>query len=232
MNEEVTAVRDAVWKATGTLAKVSYVLKNNHENIHAIAYDPSDPDRIFEITGKQNGGFLIHWIQEWDFNVDDYLLDDLEHGYEITYMPIDEHNSIWCWIELTSEDLNHSDGLQNYLKYCQTHDITPESVNSFGLAPVNIMNLYKETNQGYVIISEYTVNKTSYVIGHNPAAPSPYAVWKTSPNRAKGYDYGHYFSTYDDAFSDFYDRVWNEVDSAVKMKRKNFNKEVRRDDAR
>ena len=62
-------------------------------------------------------------ILEWDYNIEDYLLDDLENGFEIEYMTLDEHCGIWYTIDNWREDISHmkrsseiSILLPNYMK--------------------------------------------------------------------------------------------------------------------
>ncbi len=225
-------IRDKMWDEFRVRASVTYILKNESNVIRAVAYDMQEPENLFGVTGRMDESIFVDHIPDWDFNVDDYLLSDLEHGFQIVYMPIGEHYNVWCAITDMKEDIRNRKGLHEYLKYCQTHDITYNSIRSLGLNDVNIMSLYKEENQGYRIIADYSVNKVAYVIGHDPKAPDPYVVWRTSYNRSAGYDLGHYYESFDKAFSDFRERIQDEVDKQVYLKRKCFGKEAKRDDAR
>ena len=175
---------------------------------------------LFGITGRMNGRLFINSVPDWDFNIDTYLFEDMEEGFDIAYMPILEHYDVWCSIKNLDGDIDHQRGLQLYLKYCQTHDITPEAIKALGMIDnLNVMNLYKE-------------KKITYVIGHHPKAPEPFVVWRTTNNRSNGYDIGHYFETYDEAFKDFKERINDEVDKQVYLKRKCFKKERNGNEAR
>lgn len=232
MNEYLSYVRDALWENLKMEVNISYILKDSHGSIQAVFYDPSGAEGIMGALGQPETGLCTYPIQEWDFNVDDYLLCELEHGYEIVYMPIIEHYNVWCAIDDCRYDINHEKGLQEYLKYCQKHDITPASIDSLGLNHVNIMDLYKEENQGYKIVAVQSINDTSYVIGHNPKAPDPYVVWKTSTNRQNGYDIGHYFESFDKAFDNFRSRVQDEVEKQICLKQKRYKNKEKRQGAR
>ena len=233
MNNLLMGIRNQMWNELHVNAKVIYVLKDESDEILALACDADEPYSIFGITGRMNGRLFIHSLPDWDFNIDTYLFEDLEHGFEIAYMPILTHYDVWCSIKNLEGEINHQDGLQRYLKYCQTHDITPEAIKALGMINnLNVMNLYKETNKGYQIISEYNVNKITYVIGHNPKAPDPFVVWRTTNNRSEGYEMGHYFGTYDEAFNDFKERINDEVEKQVYMERKYFKKERTGNEAR
>lgn len=233
MNDLLMDIRNKMWNEFHVRANITYVLKDENGEIRAVAYDANAPFSLFKVYGNMYGSLFIESIPEWDFNIDSYLLEDMEDGFDIAYMPLTEHYNVWGSVKSMEDDIDHQDGLQKYLKYCQTHDITPEAIRSLGMiSNLNIMNMYKEMNHGYRIVSEYTVNKIAYVIGHNPKAPEPFAVWRTTHNRSGGYDIGHYFETYDEAFNDFKQRISDEVDKQVYLKRKCFKKEERSDEVR
>ena len=233
MNDLLMDIRNKMWNEFHVRANVTYVLKDDNAEIRAVAYDANAPFNLFQVYGNMNGSLFIETIPEWDFNVDTYLFDDLEDGFQITYMPIMEHYNVWCSVKSMEDDIDHKEGLQKYLKYCQTHDITPEAIKALGLINnIDIMNLYQETNEGYQIISEYNINKVAYVIGYHSKAPEPYVVWRTSSNRSRGYDNGHYFTDYDEAFNDFNQRINDEVNHQVDWKRKDIKKEERSNEAR
>ena len=220
MNELVNEVRDMIWDQLKIEVNISYILKNSSGHLKLVAYERDDEDNIIGASGRLENGFITFRIPYWDFNLDDYLLKDLEEGYEIAFMPITEHYNVWCAVNDMYYDLQNLNGLQKYLRYCQQHDITPSAISSIGSQQINIMKLYREENQGYRIIADYTINKVAYVIGHDQKAPSPYAVWRTNDNRSKGYDIGHYFDSYDEAFKDFRQRINDEVDKQVSQKQK------------
>ena len=139
-------------------------------------------------------------VPDWDFNIDDYLLSDLEDGYQIEYIPLEEHYNIWCAVEEWKDDIQHQDGLYSYLDHCKKSGISPEVISLLGLENVDIMNLYQERNGNYKIIGETKVGDQSVVIAHNPKAPSPFVTWRTTPSRIRGFDIGHYHSRFKDAY--------------------------------
>ena len=147
-------MRNRIWNELRIKANISYVLKDEDNDIRALAYDSEEPSSLFGLIGNLNGDIFINTIPDWDFNVDGYLLNDLEEGYRIAFMPLGEHYNVWCAIAAMEDDIEHKRGLQEYLKHCVTHDITPETIRSFGTNGINIMNLYREENQGYRIIAD------------------------------------------------------------------------------
>gem|GEM_PF-6277194 len=63
--------------------------------------------------------------------------------------------------------------------------------------------LCKERNEKYKIIGETKVGDQSIVIAYNPKSPSPFVTWKTTPTRKRGFDIGHYYSRFKDAYEDY-----------------------------
>ena len=122
-------------------------------------------------------------ILEWDYNIEDYLLDDLENGFEIEYMTIDEHCGIWYTIDNWRDDIFHMEGLQKYLSYCQQHEITSQVISLYSSEHIDISDLYQEANGPYKIIAETSIGSRSIVLGHSSISPSPYVTWDTTPNR-------------------------------------------------
>lgn len=185
---------------------INYILSRkgdeNSLSYLCLASSTSDPDEIrcILIDDKQ---ITYKYVPEWDFNIDDYLLSDLEAGYQIEYMALEDHYNIWCAIEEWKDDIQHQDGLYSYLDHCKKSGITPEVISLLGLENVDIMNLYQERNENYKIIGETKVGEQSIVIAHNPKSPSPFVTWKTTPNRTRGFDIGHYYSRFKDAYEDY-----------------------------
>lgn len=157
------------------------------------------------IEGFEDGYFEI---PEWDYSVDSYLFDDLENGYEIIYMPLDYHYGIWCCIDEQRYEIDHHDGLQQYLKYCKDHHITHDillSLGSYAKDVPDVMPLYHETNAGCSIIDEFSAGKRSVVLAYK-SATKEYVTWRTTPTRKRGFDNGHYFSSFHQAYEDFKER--------------------------
>lgn len=187
--------------------KINYILSRkggeNSPSYLCLASSRSDPDEIRCITLSEDKNVAYQNVPDWDFNIDDYLLSDLEDGYQIEYIPLEEHYNIWCAVEEWKDDIQHQDGLYSYLDHCKKSGISPEVISLLGLENVDIMNLYQERNGNYMIIGETKVGDQSVVIAHNPKAPSPFVTWRTTPSRIRGFDIGHYHSRFKDAYEDY-----------------------------
>lgn len=187
--------------------KINYILSRkggeNSPSYLCLASSRSDPDEIRCITIDNDNQINYQNVPDWDFNIDDYLLSDLEDGYQIEYMTLEDHYNIWCAIEEWNDDIQHQDGLYSYLDHCKKNGITPEAISLLGLENVDITNLYQERNENYKIIGETKVGDQSIVIAHNPKSPSPFVTWKTTPTRTRGFDIGHYYSRFKDAYEDY-----------------------------
>lgn len=187
--------------------KINYILSKKGDTLSpfylCIASSKLDPDEIRCITLSEDKNVAYQNVPDWDFNIDDYLLSDLEDGYQIEYIPLEEHYNIWCAVKEWKDDIQHQDGLYSYLDHCKKSGITPEVISLLGLENVDIMNLYQERNGNYKIIGETKVGDQSVVIAHNPKAPSPFVTWRTTPSRIRGFDIGHYHSRFKDAYEDY-----------------------------
>lgn len=187
--------------------KINYILSRkggeNSPSYLCLASSRSDPDEIRCITIDNDNQINYQNVPDWDFNIDDYLLSELEDGYQIEYMTLEDHYNIWYAIEEWKDDIQHQDGLYSYLDHCKKNGITPEAISLLGLENVDITNLYQERNENYKIIGETKVGDQSIVIAHNPKSPSPFVTWKTTPTRTRGFDIGHYYSRFKDAYEDY-----------------------------
>ena len=197
-------------------------LKNEDgtKGFQSIAVSKNDPDEIRCVRLNIEGKLEYQKIPEWDYNIDDYLLDDLENGFEIEYMSLEEHYEIWHCIDSWRGEISHTEGLQKYLSYCKQNDITSQTISLYGLEPVDITDLYKESNVKYNIIAETTIGHRSVVLGYNDnKKSSQYVTWSTTPNRKYGYDDGHYFSNYTEAFKDYKKRCDNILETHLNFER-------------
>lgn len=189
--------------------RISYILSKKEDNgvksHKAICYSYSDPDQIRTVT-EQDNTISYSTTLEWAFNFDEDFLSDLQDNWKIEYMPIEEHYNVWCSVNELRDEIFHTDGLQEYLKYCQKNQIDSNTISLLGLRKVNIMDMYIEKNEKYRIISNTSIGQDTIVLGYNPKASSPYVTWSTSSNRKYGYNQGHYFSSYNNAFKDYKDR--------------------------
>lgn len=157
------------------------------------------------IEGFEDGYFEI---PEWDYSVDSYLFDDLENGYEIIYMPLDYHYAVWCCIEELLGEIEHMTGMQTYLKYCKDHHISYEVLSQLGRYACDVpdvIELYQEINERCPIIDEFTAGGRSIVLACKPTTKE-YVTWRTTPTRRRGYDNGHYFRNFHQAYEDFKER--------------------------
>lgn len=201
---------------------LSYVLcKQEHyeiKEIKAIAYDENNQEDIISI--KLSDEDKSHSsIADWDYNVETYLLEDLEEGYDFFYAPLQEHYNIWCQINEWRGEIDHQDGLEKYLSACQKQGITKEAIELLGYEKVDITDLYQEYNNNYKIIAEVSCGDKSIVLAHNKKAPSPYVTWRTTPNRKRGFDVGYYCSSFSDAYENFEKRCMNMMEDQVAVQK-------------
>ena len=69
MNNLLMGIRNQMWNELHINAKVIYVLKDESDEILALACDADEPYSIFGITGRMNGRLFIHSLPDWDFNI-------------------------------------------------------------------------------------------------------------------------------------------------------------------
>lgn len=201
---------------------IGYILKKGN-TYKGIIFDKEfgDDEHIFEF--ELNDKFKCSPVPDWDFNIDDYLFYDLECNHELIYMDLSEHYNVWCSIDDIKEDIEHFNGLQNYLSFCQKNDINSKTIQALNLQPVNVMDLYVEQNIGYKIIAETVIDNSAIVLGYKENSYNPYVTWRTSPNRKYGYDMGHYFTNYKDAFKDYKERSFSLLNSKLIEQKRNHH---------
>lgn len=200
----------------------SDVLEDNDLDI-LYALKKLDEDKYKCLIGDLNGiseeireieiiGDDMHssFVPIWDFNVDDYLLCDLQNGYELEYMPLVMHSNIWYSINAIDYDIEHMDGFQNYMKYCKSNNITKESFGADFPLKYNIMKHYIEMNDSYEVIADMDVGDTTFVLACSKENPSPYVTWETNRTRSY-YVSGNYFRDYDAAYESFKKRIQDEI---------------------
>lgn len=201
------------------------VFEKENEN-HQIEYrcifiDNHNPDEGLEITLNEKR-YDISSIYDWEFSIDEYIFNDLEDGYILTYLPLEQHYNIWCLLDEFYEDIEHTQGMQLYLEYCFKNGITDEIISLLGNEYVDVMHLYEEINEGYKIIYELSVENNTTVIGYNPNARMKYVTWSTTKNRKFGYELGHYYTNLKDAIHDFESRTNVLVKSSLDYMKKNI----------
>lgn len=139
---------------------IDYILINPDTN-DTISIISDGAEKIVEFTPytKEMKTGYAH-IQEWDYNFDEYLFQELEKGFQIGYMSANNHYGVWNSIkELYPEDINYKNGVQWYLQYCADNGITKEYLDKeTGLDTPDIMKHFEglslfETMEykGYVI---------------------------------------------------------------------------------
>lgn len=212
--------------------KVDYILDQQAEHdaikIKALAHDELDTSLIYEIVLDDSGNAEHYIIPDWDFNVDDYLLTDLQEGYQIAYMSLEDHAGHRFCIDELRDDIHAEKGLQMYLSYCQEHGITQELLLSNGNKVPSIEDMYQEVNNGYKIIAEITIGKNAVVLGYNDKAPQQYASWETTRSRRRGFHNGHYFKDYDYAMMDFHKRCHEVLSKQIGIEKDKSNPKLKK----
>ena len=202
---------------------INYILtKNNRNNsesmILANATDIVDSEVSVDILINKNCVYM-NGVHEWQYNYDEDLLEILENGFEIVYMPLQTHYNVWCALDNSRDEINHPEGLQKYLSYCFVNGITSKAINALGYKEVNIMDMYEERNGNYKIIAEISIGYEGVVLAYNPKNPNPYVTWATANDRHWGYVSGHYFGNVTSAFKDFEERCKGMFEGAMERKR-------------
>lgn len=203
---------------------IKQVLSLKHENgttgYQAIAISSSDPDVIICICDNISEKKDYQHIPEWDYNMEDYFFSDLENGYEIEFMTIDEHCGLCKMIDCSRDEISHVQGLQTYLSFCQQNDINSHVISLYSSESIEIFDLYHERNEAYSIISETNLGPDSVVLGYNADLIFPYVTWATTPDRKYGYRLGHYLSSYTEAFQDYKQRCSMILDRHLEFEKK------------
>lgn len=198
--------------------QISYILtkkENNTIQCQGYAVSKDDPEEMICVIFNNENSYVLHNIAAWDYNVDDYLFDDLENDFKIDYMPLEEHYNFWCAINEYRDEIDHLDGLQRYLSYCHTNGIGEHEIGLLQLTPVNIMNMYQERNAGYTIIAEMKCGEKAIVLGQRKNNSERFVTWQTYVDRRRGFDIGHYFSDFTHAYEDFEKRSHAMMDNEL-----------------
>lgn len=173
-NELLSQFNNILRDNNDTNKQIGYILERKKTDgtiaAKAVAYDTDDPEDLVQLTINENEMLSYSYLPQWDYNIEDYFFDELEQGYEIIYMPLSEHYGMWASIDMSRDEIEHVDGLQKYLSYCQQNEITSQTISLLGLKDIDIMTLYQEKNHGYEIVTEMNCNNESIVLGHNKMA--------------------------------------------------------------
>lgn len=122
---------------------LAYVLKvkDESQNCYAVAMDG---DKIIGFNPFENE---IDNLPDWDFNIDSELFKELEWNREIIYMLMECHYGIWNEVSnYYPEDIEHKEGMQEYLKYCKDNNIDKQYLEKkLDLPDVpDVMKYYEE----------------------------------------------------------------------------------------
>ncbi len=70
-------------------------------------------------------------IPEWEFDLEGYLFQCLESGFEIGYMSDNTHSGVWNIIDMYyPTDILYKNGVTKYLQYCLDNGITKKYLES------------------------------------------------------------------------------------------------------
>lgn len=128
-NEEILdLVNDVLKNSEYKDFELKYVtkVKDEFENSYAVAMNGE------EIIGFNPFNKEIENLPDWDFTFDGDLFDDLEWNREIIYMSPACHYDVWTEIsQYYPNDIEHKEGMQEYLKYCKKNRIDVSKVQDF-----------------------------------------------------------------------------------------------------
>lgn len=77
----------------------------------------------------------------------------------------------------------------------------------------------KEFAGRYEITERIEAGQKVFALGHSPKAVQPYGTWEGYTGRKGNYNYGHYFSDYDEAKADLQDRAASEQQRLARHQR-------------
>lgn len=96
---------------------IGFVLKKeNSNNYLLLLYNDCEESSSF-IIETDGVNCTMNEIQVWDFNLDDYLFEYLENGYDIFIIDYKHILYIDLYINCNLEDIEHIDGLSKYIEY-------------------------------------------------------------------------------------------------------------------
>lgn len=199
---------------------IAYILrKTTNAGIQYIAsiYDIQDRDDMSFLNFNSDDNFYFKGVADWIYNVDDYFLAELEKGYEIEYMPLEEHYNIWWQIEDMRDEIDHNTGLQAYLSYCHKNSISKHEIEMLNLEKVDIMDMYIEKNAGYTIIAEMKCGEKAVVLAERKNNPDRFVTWRTTVNRSGGFDLGYYYSDFTSAYHNFEKRCHDMMNNELSI---------------
>lgn len=175
--------------------------KDGTTGYRALAFTEDDPDYIVCIRENIPEKPEYEIISGWAYNIDEYLFDNLEKGYEIKWMSLEHHYDLWCELNECYEDIHHAEGFRKYASHCKISGITAEEIAALGLDRVDIFHLVHEEDASYEKISEIKFKKCSVILGYNGELDASYATWITSSG--KGNRKARYFCDFQEGFRDY-----------------------------
>ena len=92
--------------------QIDYILVKNENSVaqyQAYATSKNDVENMICIKFTDENSFEIHNVASWDFNIEEYFLNELENNYEIDYMPLESHYNFWCAIDEWRDEIEHQD---------------------------------------------------------------------------------------------------------------------------
>lgn len=106
--------------------KIEYILVNKQNEKHSIALVSDKYLDIYQVTLKDKE---IIPAEDWFYSIDTDVFELLEKNYEIGFMSLEFHSSIWGQVEdIGIEEFEHKVGLQKYLKYCKNNNIDKKAI--------------------------------------------------------------------------------------------------------
>ena len=90
--------------------------KENSDNYLLLLYNDNEEGSSF-IIETDGINYTMNEIQVWDFNLDDYLFEYLENGYDIFIIDYKHILYIDLYINYNLEDIEYIDGLSKYIEY-------------------------------------------------------------------------------------------------------------------
>ena len=142
---------------------ICYLLTNKEDIKNSIAVVCDKYGELYEVRLKDKE---INELMDWSYNVDEDIFELLENEYEIGFMSIEFHSSVWAGIEdIGIDEYEHKLGLQKYLKYCKDNGITKEAIE-------------KEMDREMPDIMQYFEQKTDYIQIENGQVQMPKEMYK------------------------------------------------------
>ena len=107
--------------------KVNYIMIDNEDSSQSYAVVELDYDNLVRVNLEN---MEMYDIAEYAYTIDNDIFGDLESGKKIAYMSLDVHYNIWQDVHYYyPEDIEHKNGLKNYLQYCKDNHIDMNLLN-------------------------------------------------------------------------------------------------------